>query len=274
MGPDVATRGRPTRSLIVRDWFRRRRESRILERRPIPDDLWRLTLARFPFLTWRSASDLADLRNMTTLFLAEKEFSGGHGLEVDDAMAVAISAQACLPVLKLGLGWYDGFVGIVVHADAVVAQREFVDDAGVVHEYEEELSGEAMQGGPVMLSWSDVDEAGESADVAYNVVIHEFTHVLDMRDGTPDGIPPLPDRATHEEWATVLTAEYDKFCAAVDAEADTLLDPYAAEAPEEFFAVASEAFFVAPLDFSAEHPALYELLRRFFQQDPAAHFHA
>jgi Mlc titration factor MtfA (ptsG expression regulator) len=272
LDPDVAARGHPARSLIVRDWFRRRRESRILERRSIPDDLWRLTLARFPFLTWRSAADLAELRNMTTLFLAEKEFSGGHGLEVDDAMAVAISAQACLPVLKLGLGWYDGFVGIVVHADVVVAQREFVDDAGVVHAYEEELSGEAMQGGPVMLSWSDVDEAGESADMGYNVVIHEFAHVLDMRDGTPDGIPPLPDRATHDAWAAVLTAEYDQFCAAVDAEADTLLDPYAAEAPEEFFAVASEAFFVAPLDFSAEHPRLYELLRSFFQQDPAAQF--
>ena len=52
---------------------------------------------------------------------------------------------------------------------------------------------------------------------------------------------------------------------------ETLLDPYAAEAPEEFFAVASEAFFVAPHDFRAEHPRFYELLRGFFRQDPAAH---
>ncbi|MEP7296181.1 MAG: M90 family metallopeptidase [Burkholderiales bacterium] len=255
---------------MVRDWLKRWRSARTLERRAIPDALWRLTLARFPFLAQRSDDDIAQLRAMSTLFLAAKEFTGAHGLEVDDEMAVAIAAQACLPVLKLGLDWYDGFVGIVVHADAVVAQREFVDDAGVVHEYEEELSGEAMHGGPVMLSWFDVDDAGASAEVGYNVVIHEFVHVLDMRDGQADGVPALPDRAAHDEWVSVLGHEYDAFCERVDAEEETLLDPYAAEAEEEFFAVASEAFFVAPTDFKAEHPRLYDLLSGFFRQDPAA----
>ena len=254
----------------VRTWLKHRREARTLSQRAIPEPLWQLTLARFPFLGWRSDDDLAQLRSMATLFLAQKEFTGAHGLEVDDAMAVAIAAQACLPVLRLGLDWYDGFVGIVVHADVVVAQREFVDDAGVVHAYEEELSGEAMQGGPVMLSWTDVSEAGASADVGYNVVIHEFAHVLDMRNGGADGVPALPDRAAREAWLQVLTADYDDFCARVDTDEDTLLDPYAAEAPEEFFAVASEAFFVAPADLAAEHPRFYALLRDFFRQDPAA----
>jgi MtfA peptidase len=252
-------------------WLKRRRDSRTLERRAIPEALWQLTLARFPFLGWRDESDVASLRELTTLFLADKEFAGTRGLEVDDGMAVAIAAQACLPALKLGLHWYDGFKGIVVHAEAVIAQREFMDDDGVVHEFEEELSGEAMHGGPVMLAWRDVDEAGESAEVGYNVVIHEFAHVMDMRDGDADGVPPLPDRDAQDAWISVLDAEYDAFCDRVDAGEDTLLDPYAAEAPEEFFAVASEAFFVAPRDFCAEHPNLYELLRGFFLQDPAAH---
>ena len=255
----------------MRDWLRRWRETRTLERRAIPEPLWRLTLARFPFLNWRSEVEVAQLRDMATLFLADKEFTGAQGLTVTDEMAVAIAAQACLPALKLGLAWYDGFKGIVVHDDAVIAQREFVDDAGVVHTYDEELSGEAMHGGPVMLAWRDVDEAGESAEVGYNVVIHEFVHVMDMRDGNADGVPPLPDRAAQQAWIKVLDAEYDAFCERIDAGEDTLLDPYAAEAPEEFFAVASEAFFVAPRDFRAEHPRVYELLRGFFQQDPASH---
>ena len=255
----------------MRDWLKRWRDTRTLARRAIPDALWQLTLARFSFLTWRSEAEVAQLRDMATLFLADKEFTGTQGLTVDDEMAVAIAAQACLPVLKLGLGWYDGFKGIVVHADAVVAQREFVDDAGVVHAYEEELSGEAMHGGPVMLAWRDVDEAGESADVGYNVVIHEFVHVMDMRDGDADGVPPLPDRAARDAWTAILDAEFEAFCERVDAGEDTLLDPYAAEAPEEFFAVASEAFFVASRDFAAEHPRMYGLLRGFFQQNPATH---
>ena len=254
----------------MRDWLKRRHTARTLEKRAIPEPLWQLTLARFPFLAQRGADDIAQLRDMATLFLADKEFTGTRGLQVDDEMAVAIAAQACLPVLKLGLQWYDGFKGIVVHADVVVAQREFMDDDGVVHEYEEELSGEAMHGGPVMLSWSDVDDAGESAELGYNVVIHEFVHVLDMRDGDANGVPALPDRAAHDEWVRVLSAEYDAFCVRVDAEEDTLLDPYGAEAEEEFFAVAAEAFFVAPRDFVAEHPRLYALFRGFFLQDPAA----
>ncbi|MDP3824781.1 MAG: zinc-dependent peptidase [Burkholderiales bacterium] len=255
---------------MVAGWFKRWREARTLQHRAIPEALWQLALARFPFLTWRSEADMARLRELSTLFLDAKEFHGVQGLEVHDLMAVCIATQACLPALNLGLDWYDGFVGIVVHADVVVAQRERVDDDGVVHHFEEELSGEAMHGGPVMLSWRDVEEAGESAAEGYNVVIHEFVHVMDMRDGLADGVPALPDRAAHEEWTRVMGDEYDRFCDRIDADEHTLLDPYAAEAPEEFFAVASEAFFVAPRDFQTEHPALYSLLSKFFQQDPAA----
>ncbi len=251
------------------DWLKRWRTARTLERRPIPDALWQLTLARFPFLQQADGADAARLRDLATLFLADKEFNGAGGLQIDDAMAVAIAAQACLPVLHLGLEWYDGFVGIVVHADAVLARREVADETGVVHEYDEELAGEAMQGGPVMLSWQDVDDAGESAEVAYNVVIHEFAHVLDMRDGLADGVPPLPSRDARREWLDILTPAYDDFCARIDAGEDTLLDPYGAEAPEEFFAVASEAFFVAPVAFAAEHPDLQALLSGFYRQHPS-----
>jgi Mlc titration factor MtfA (ptsG expression regulator) len=250
-------------------WWRRWRDSRTLRDRAIPDGLWQLTVARYPFLLQRSADDVQRLRQLSTLFLADKEFAGMQGLQVGDDMAVAIAAQACLPVLNLGLAWYDGFKGIVVHPDAVRARREHVDEIGVVHQYDEELAGEAMHGGPLMLSWHDVAQAGESAQWGYNVVIHEFVHVLDLRDGAADGVPALPDRQSREQWLQTLTGEYERFCAAVDAGEDTLLDPYGAEAIDEFFAVAAEVFFVAPLDLRAEHPALYALLASFFRQDPA-----
>ena len=161
-------------------WWRRWRRARTLERRAIPEELWQLTLARYPFLAARSAARVDALREMATLFLAAKEFTGTDDLVVSDEMAVAIAAQACLPALELGLSWLDGFVGIVVHPDAVVAHREREDEVGVVHSYDEELSGEAMHGGPVMLAWRDVEEAAESAAEGYNVVIHEFAHVIDM----------------------------------------------------------------------------------------------
>lgn len=247
------------------------REARALARRAIPDALWALTLARLPFLANRPAEDLAELRRLASLFLDRKEFTGAGGLTVTDDMAVCIAAQACLPVLRFGLAPYDGFVGIVVHPDEVVARREVVDDDGIVHAYDEVLAGEAMAGGPVMLSWHDVATAGESADWGYNVVIHEFAHVLDMNDGEPDGVPPLPGPAAHEAWVAVLGPAYEAFCDAVDRGLDTLLDPYGAEGVDEFFAVAAETFFVSPRPFQAGHPALYALLAAYFQQDPAAY---
>lgn len=251
-------------------WWRRWRDARTLVRRPIPDAIWRLTLDRFPFLARRRDADVQRLRELSTLFLADKEFAGMQGLQVDDGMAVAIAAQACLPILNLGLSCYSGFKGIVVHPDAVVARREVMDDDGIVHRYAEELAGEAMEGGPVMLSWHDVASAGASATWGYNVVIHEFAHVLDMRDGAADGVPLLADRGARERWLAVLEPQWHDFRSRVDAGEDTLLDPYGAEAIDEFFAVASESFFVDADVLREAHPALYALLAGYYRQDPAA----
>ena len=245
------------------------REQRALARRAIPDDLWQLTLARLPFLARLGAADGAELRRLCSLFLDRKQFHGVGGLAVTDEMALLIAAQACLPVLRLGLGYYDGFVGIVVHPEEVVAQRSVMDDDGVVHEYEENLTGEAMSGGPLMLAWSDVEDAAEAADLAYNVVIHEFAHVIDMAAGDADGVPPLPDAAARERWIAVIDSAYERFCELVDDGVDTVLDPYGAEGVEEFFAVSVEAFFVAALPFKRESPTMYDLLAAYFQQDPA-----
>jgi hypothetical protein len=138
----------------------------------------------------------------------------------------------------------------------------------VVHEFDETLSGEAVHGGPIMLSWRDVRSAGAKASQGYNVVIHEFVHVLDMADGLADGTPLLPADISRKEWADTLLAAYEALCNAVDSDQDTALDPYAAESLEEFFAVASEAFFVAPAALHNEHPAVYALFKRYFRQDP------
>jgi len=254
--------------------WRQWRESRAVQRHAISDALWQLTLLRYPFLARRSEADLTELRRLCSLFLAGKEFHGVDGFEVTDEVAVAVAAQACLPVLRLGLSWYDGFVGIVMHAGEVVARRRHEDEDGIVHEYDEELAGEAMEGGPLMLAWNAIavsnDPAQFGADEVFNVVVHEFAHVIDMRDGEADGVPPLGSAAARERWIAVIDAEWEKFCERVDADEDTLIDPYGAEAVEEFFAVAVEAFFVAPAAMRAEEPAMYELLAGFFRQDPAA----
>ncbi|SFC10693.1 hypothetical protein SAMN05216344_10939 [Polaromonas sp. OV174] len=237
----------------------------------IPEALWQTTLAHYPFLANRPAADLLRLRSLSSEFLAHKEFSGAHGLVVSDAMAVAIAAQACLPILQLGLRWYDDFKGIVVHPGAMLARRKSTDHAGVVHHYNEALLGEAMQGGPVTLSWQDVAAAGDTAARGHNVVIHEFIHKIDMRDGAADGCPPLPSRAAHAAWRAVMLPAYEAFCEQV-AMAERFggeapwLDAYGATAPAEFFAVACEAYFVNRERFHQDFADVTALFDQFFKQ--------
>ena len=259
---------------------------------PIPDELWRQTMRHHPFLRTLSAGEYARLRRLSEHFLDRKEFIGAHGLEVTDAMAVAVAAQACLPLLHLGppdspedaLQWYDDFVGIVMHPDAAVARRQRTDEAGVMHHYDEVLSGEAMHGGPVMLSWPAVQSAGTDQDAEGSVVIHEFVHKMDMQGGSAHGAPPLPRgfmgaRSAREgaaRWAATWAPAYHRFReqlirAERFGEPLPWLDAYAASAPAEFFAVACEAHFVEPGRFAQEFPALAASLREFFKQkEPVA----
>ena len=239
----------------------------------IPEALWQATLQHYPFLEKLPAADRQALRLLVGRFLLRKEFTGVHDLEVTDDMAVAIAAQACLPVLRLGLGlgWYDDFTGIVVHSGAMLARRKAIDHAGVVHDYKEALLGEAMHGGPVTLSWQDVAASGASAGRGHNVVIHEFIHKIDMRDGAADGCPPLPSRAAQAHWQDVMQAAYDRFREQVSM-ADRFgaeppwLDSYGASAPAEFFAVACEAYFVNRERFTQDFADLTALFDQFFKQ--------
>lgn len=236
--------------------------------RRVPDELWQDTVIAHPFLAGLNAEESARLHRLTEDFLAEKEFSSAGGLELDDRICVSIAAQGCLPILNLGLACYRGWVGIVIYPDEFVIPRRFEDEYGIVHEYDDVASGEAWVGGPLLISWRDAQMAGSG----YNVVIHEFAHKLDMLNGEPDGIPPLPDSASRKLWQETLLAAYDDFRAQVDAAdangSETLLDPYAAENPGEFFAVMSEVFFETPRLLHGEYPALYEQLVIFYRQNP------
>ena len=82
-----------------------------------------------------------------------------------------------------------------------------------------------------------------------------------------DGTPPLP-RAWQRQWAQDFQHAYDAFCEIVDRGDDVAIDPYASEAPEEFFAVTSEYHFSAPHVLRAEMPEVAAHLERFYGPSP------
>jgi hypothetical protein len=256
----------------------------------INDHDWVRATAALPLIATLPESARTRLRGLSEQFLTEKTITGARGFEVTPLVSAAIAVQACLPVLALGLAGYSDFVEIVVYPAQFKVPRRNTDEAGVVHETQDWLAGEAMSGGPIVLSWEDI--APDREDSGANVVIHEFVHKLDMLDGEADGVPPMP-MALRARWEATLQAAYDDFCDRLDAlerdipadvdpesaEADDWylslpLDPYAATDPAEFFAVSAEQFFIDPAALQQGFPEWFDLLCGFFRQTPQPHLDA
>lgn len=241
-------------------------------RRPAPtiaDALWRQVHAGTP---WAAALDDAragKLRALTARFLHQKTITPVAGLALDDAQRVQLAMLCCLPLIELGEGGLRGWSQLIVYPDAFRVQRTHTDAAGVLHEWEDELAGEAWGAGPLILSWADVQADLAEPDAGFCVAVHEMAHKIDLLDGELDGTPPLP-REWHAQWARDFQHAYDDFCMQVDLGRETSIDPYAAEAPEEFFAVATEYHFSAPRVLAEAMPAVAEHLARFYGPSPFA----
>lgn len=247
-------------------FFKTWRRKRALRSEGLDEALWQRVTGSLPFLQGLTAAEGQRLKDCAVLFLDEKEMHGARGFVLTDAVRLSIAVQACLPILNLGLDAYQGWVGIVIYPGEFKVRREEMDASGVVHQYDDELSGEAWPGGPVILSWQDVT-LGEAG---YNVVIHEFAHKLHMSRGDMDNFPLPHAHMDRERWLAAWDTAYDQFCAQVDRGMDTVIDPYASEQPAEFFAVLSEAFFTLPQEVRSLYPDLYAQLALFYKQDPAA----
>ncbi|MEL1262829.1 M90 family metallopeptidase [Pseudoxanthomonas putridarboris] len=241
-------------------------------RRPAPfieDALWQPVRTRTPWVAGLDDARAESLRGLAARFLHQKSITPVAGLQLDDAQRAQLAALCCLPLLEFGETGLRGWSQLIVYPDAFRVHRSHTDAAGVLHEWEDELAGEAWGAGPLILSWADVQADLAEPDAGFCVAVHEMAHKLDVLDGEMDGTPPLP-REWHRQWARDFQRAYDDFCMEVDLGRRTSIDPYAAEAPEEFFAVATEYHFSAPQVLTEAMPAVAEHLKRFYGPSPFA----
>ena len=249
--------------------MRRWRQQRVLKSQAIPEALWRDALESLPFLAMYNDAELARLREKVVLFLDAKSVVGARGHHVTPRQRVVIALQACVLVLNLDLAFYDGWENVVVYPDEFVPGWEWEDEAGVVHTNDEPIAGEAMAGGPVILSWADVEASQDWNTAGMNLAIHEFAHKIDMLDGAVNGLPPLPNPA-RVVFGDAIEAAYGHFHGCVNRNLETAIDPYAAESIDEFFAVTCEVFFAEPELLLLEYPVYFARLQSYFQVDPIA----
>lgn len=233
----------------------------------IDDARWEHAVSALPWARGLTADQRETLRPLVARFLQQKTISTVAGLQLDDAACLQLAVLCCLPLLGIGPGGLRGWSQVIVYPEAFRVQRSHVDAAGVLHEWEDELAGEAWDAGPLILSWADMQADIADPAAGYCLAVHEMAHKLDALDGAMDGTPPLP-AAWRRTWARDFQRHYDALCQRVDAGKRTAIDAYAAESPEEFFAVASEYHFTDPASLRQAMPEIADHLARLYGTPP------
>jgi Mlc titration factor MtfA (ptsG expression regulator) len=248
--------------------LKRKRRLQLMEK-PLPPPWLAWVQRNVPYFACLSEKNRSRLQGLVQVFLAEKHFEGCGGLEITDEMRVTIAAQACILLLGLENDFYPKLQSILVYPHAYVAtHRERLPDGSVIEALQERL-GETWSQGSLVLAWDEVKRGTADIHDGHNVVFHEFAHQLDYESGAAEGTPRLPNRSRYITWARVLGGEYEALLKDLALHRRTLLDSYGATNPAEFFAVVTEFFFEKPAQLKKHHPALYDQLTLFYNQDPS-----
>jgi len=249
---------------LARAWRRQR-----IVRRPFPA-AWRDILRRqVPLVRELPAAEQLLLKKRIQVLLADVPFIGCAGLEVSDEMRVTIAAQAAFLLLGRG-GSFGNLREVLVYPGHFVVPRSEVGAGGLVHEARDVLAGQSWQRGQVIVAWDAVRDGAADPHDGSNVVMHEFAHQLDQDTGAANGAPYVGRGALQQTWARVMNQEFDALRARLARAEPSLIEPYAATSPAEFFAVTTEIFFERPAALAAERPELYKQLKRCYRLDPAS----
>ena len=244
-----------------------------IRQRPFPA-AWQALLEHRLFFYQYLPRDLQQkLQGAIQVFLAEKQFIGCQGLVVTDEMKLVIAAQACLISLHQPDSDYPKLSMILVYPNIFKIQRPTALNEYVLEEQTVVASGESWgKEGQVILSWQTIQEDLKHPQDGHNVIFHEFAHQLDQAEHQANGVPRLKTQADYDRWSRIFTAEYQQLLSQLEQGLPTVIDPYGATNPVEFFAVVTETFFENAQALVREHRQLYDLLKAFYQLDPLAFY--
>ena len=226
---------------------------------------------------WQAAFLSEDQRERlirwTRVFIAEKAWEGCEGIEISDEMQWQVAAAAGMMVLAYPDWYFDKTATILIHPQSYRARvQPRLSGLTIGTELAGEFyrAGETIYRGPVVLNYRDMQSAARDSNDGHHLVIHEFSHQLDMVNGpSADGLPPLPSNIDEELWLNAMKAEYKTAQDMVGQGYRILMNDYGLTQESEFFAVASELYFQLPKELAQYHPNVYELLRQFYVTDMA-----
>ena len=253
-------------TLIKKVLFKNNQNAHIIKNSTITQQQWDEAYRSLPLLNGLSEEESKSLKELCILFIHDKTFEGAQGFEITPKVLLVISLQACLPILKLGLDCYKNFSTIIVYPAGFKTNRKVTDENGIVDYDRKHLLGESWLSGPIILSWYDSETAGKID--GSNLVIHEFSHKLDMQNGVANGFPPLHRGLKLNDWVREFSKAFEYFERKCTGNNLHGIDCYAATSPAEFFSVLSEVFFERPDRIRKHFPEIHTLLELYYRQTP------
>ncbi|MEB3310647.1 MAG: M90 family metallopeptidase [Snowella sp.] len=240
-----------------------------IQQKPFPEAWLNILETELPLYQHLPEPIQQRLKPRIQIFLAHKQFIGCNGLKITDKIRLIIAAYACLLALNLKENYYPKLQTILVYPTIFQRKQVTAVDEYIVEEQQTALSGESWgKEGQVVLSWQIIEQDLDNWQDGHNVIFHEFAHQLDQQEGPANGVPPLPKHSDYQQWANVFTEEYQQLLSQLANHLPTVIDPYGATHPAEFFAVVTELFLERASVLKQFHPQLFQLLKNYYQFDP------
>lgn len=205
-----------------------------------------------------SAEKKTRFQKLVESFLSDVKITG-VGVEVDQTDRILVAASAVIPVMGFP-SWtrYPHLTEVLLYPDRF-DHLDYRTEGAERHTLG--MVGWGVMQGKVVLSKPALHQGFKYADRS-NVGIHEFVHLIDMMDGYTDGVPSyLIRKPQHMPWIKLV---YNEIASIKSAQSE--INPYGASSESEFFAVVSEYFFETPHLLERNHPELYRMLVKIFNQ--------
>lgn len=226
-----------------------------IARRSLPSSWRRWLQEHVPVYRRLDEEGRARFERDVQFVIDEYSFEGVQGVQVTESLQLSIAAGIALMLHGRPTWELPGSRSVLFYPD----RFDETYHGGIDADYD----GMAHEQGPIILTAQAVERSWTEAEDGDNVVLHELAHLFDFANEGPDGVPSLVNPASARDWQALVRREMRRV-----QQGRSLLRPYAAEAPSEFFAVAVEHFFEQPDRMARWHPDLFQALVSFFCLDP------
>jgi len=244
-------------------WLSRRKCRRRLRlmSRPFPADWEAILESRVAYYRALNPSNKERFRKLVQIFLGEVQVTGIR-TDIDDTIRLLVASSAVIPIFGFHDWDYSRLSEVLVYPDAFNDEYQIEgDDRNILG-----LTGLASLSGVMILSKPALLAGYNGAYAKENVGIHEFAHLVEQ-EAESRGLPAEVPHDTVREWIAFVARELKH-----PQRNRSHINEYGYTNEREFFAVLTEYFFKSPDTLQQLDPALYEMLRKIFHQDPASLF--